>query len=85
MSPSDYPPGEKTEVYTCGGCYYLFKKGELKWVGPANDEIPICPNCGRNDKLERAKCECCGKPATHIETDKATMAYEAFCDEHGMR
>jgi hypothetical protein len=82
---SNYPPGHPTgtsrgepgEIYFCDNCNTLWEKGEL---------IPNrrCPTKGCSLVVERAECMKCGEPATHIDTDRAVNANEAFCDEHGM-
>lgn len=90
---SNYPPGhptgvsrgEATQVFQCEKCCALITPEDydalkLRLQLKHGHQL-TCPEC--KEPIQRAVCDC-GKPATHVDVDRAVNAAEAFCDEHGM-
>ena len=94
MSLSNFPPGhptgvshsELTMVFECEPCNRL-------WTPEDHDAMklrlqlkhgkkPTCPGC--KQPLQRATCDTCGKPATHIDEDRSVNFFLPFCDKHSM-
>src|ERR1700689_406476 len=85
---SNYPPGHptglqhghETEVFYCDGCNTIWDREDLVRI----NQVEVCPTCKNKDKLERADCEKCGAPATHIDLDRAVNAPGTYCAKHRM-
>lgn len=89
---SNFPPGhptgisrgEQSVILECEDCLLLI---EVEHLSPAQKvqykklKYATCDRCSR--RLTIAECEC-GKPATHIDVERAVNAAMAFCSEHGM-
>lgn len=94
MHLSNYPPGhptgtnfgDETRVFYCEGCNRLWTPedpGTLKLRLQLKHSKPVtCPSCDK--PMDRASCERCDEPATHIDTDRAVNAHAAYCSKHSM-
>jgi len=94
---SNYPPGHPTgcwhdtknrEIWYCENCNWLLEPEEVTVVVSRNIwtlflvaiKHVYCNRCAKH--AERAFCERCDAPATHIDYDRAVNYNAPMCEKH---
>jgi hypothetical protein len=82
---SNYPPGHPMgvrhdeclrEIYCCDPCNRVLELDELVQEG----DKQLCSYC--RGEVQRAECETCGQPATHIDYDRSVNYNAPMCSKH---